>query len=105
MKTTSPVCSRTTWPSSPCCAPWAPHNKMQPDIKEESKMASPTLETEEMIEPEKNPGQSEGEHEATTPLVKPAVEHSDTGAGEAVKPKRNGLVGVLTQHPPVAGGV
>jgi hypothetical protein len=68
-------------------------------------MASPTLETEEMIESENNSSRPEVEHEATAPLVKPAIEHTDTGAGEAAPQKRNGLVGFLKQHPLAAAAV
>src|SRR5216684_2597525 len=65
-------------------------------------MASPTLETEEMIEPESNAGRPAIDRQAATPTVSPAIEHSDTGTGEAAPAKRNGPVGFLKKHPLVA---
>src|SRR5258708_7181975 len=65
-------------------------------------MASPTLETEEMIESESNAGRPAIDRQAATPPVSPAIEHSDAGAGEAVPAKRNSPIGFLKQHPMVA---
>jgi membrane fusion protein, multidrug efflux system len=67
-------------------------------------MASPVLESEEMIESEKNPGQPVVDNQAAPP-VSPAVEHSETGAEEAAPQKRNGPVAFLKQHPLAAAAV
>src|SRR5260370_3578888 len=61
-------------------------------------MASPTFETEEMMESESNAGRPAIDRQAATPPVSPAIEHSDAGAG-AAPAKRNGLIGFLKRHP------
>src|ERR1700686_2857736 len=67
-------------------------------------MTSPTLESEEMLESEKNPGQPAVDNQAATPPVKPAVEVA-AGGSEAAESKRNGPVGFLKQHPLAAAAV
>src|ERR1700674_2928942 len=68
-------------------------------------MASPTVESEEMLDSEKNPGQPASEREAAALLVKPAVEHSETSAGEAAPQKPSSAVGFVKQHPLAAAAV